>query len=329
MCESAVHQVTPQPTGRSVADQGELRVSTWPGPAWRQHRPSRSGAPAGTRTRPRQAPGSAACNWAPIRSVRPPARRWVNRPGGQRASPAGKGDRRERHDGEQKHLGAINTTDQLEDRAGPGAVAAGGDPPAQQAEDALDKATAPLPQGPRPRWRPPACRHRDRAPPGPAPGPPLPGRPYSRTGARWACLSADASAAGWGRRASAGGEEGLQYEYQCLLDVSEDADRPAQGGHRPSGTGAAWPPCPCHCDHLIGGRGRTGCQAVSRDRTPAQGRDFQGATGVAIWFAAAVPLEVVLADMQLQEWPIRVAEPAERAGRSERAKLGISSSDSD
>jgi hypothetical protein len=217
MCESAVHQVTPQPTGRSVADQGELRVSTWPGPAWRQHRPSRSGAPAGTRTRPRQAPGSAACNWAPIRSVRPPARRWVNRPGGQRASPAGKGDRRERHDGEQKHLGAINTTDQLEDRAGPGAVAAGGDPPAQQAEDALDKATAPLPQGPRPRWRPPACRHRDRAPPGPAPGPPLPGRPYSRTGARWACLSADASAAGWGRRASAGGKRACNTSTSVSL----------------------------------------------------------------------------------------------------------------
>jgi hypothetical protein len=41
---------------------------------------------------------------------------------------------------------------------------------------------------------------------------------------------------------------------------------------------------------------------------------------VVIWFAAAIPLEAILADMQLQEWPVRVAEPAERAGRGERAR---------
>ena len=27
--------------------------------------------------------------------------------------------------------------------------------------------------------------------------------------------------------------------------------KPPQGGHPPSGVQAAWPPCRCHCDHLI------------------------------------------------------------------------------
>ena len=85
-----------------------------------------------TRMRPRQAPGSAAGSRAPIRLVRPPARRWVNRPGGQRAGRAGEGDRGDRYDGEQKYLRAVDAADQLEDRAGRGAVAAGGDPPGQQ-----------------------------------------------------------------------------------------------------------------------------------------------------------------------------------------------------
>jgi len=40
---------------------------------------------------------------------------------------------------------------------------------------------------------------------------------------------------------------------------------------------------------------------------------------VVIWFGAPVPLEVVLADMQLEKRPVCVAEPAERAGRGERA----------
>jgi hypothetical protein len=45
-----------------------------------------------------------------------------------------------------------------------------------------------------------------------------------------------------------------------------------------------------------------------------------GVTGLlVIWFGAAVPLEVVLADMQLGKRPACAAEPAERAGRGERA----------
>ena len=38
-----------------------------------------------------------------------------------------------------------------------------------------------------------------------------------------------------------------------------------------------------------------------------------------IWFGAPNPLEVVLADMQLEKRPVRKAEPAERAGRGQRA----------
>ena len=45
-----------------------------------------------------------------------------------------------------------------------------------------------------------------------------------------------------------------------------------------------------------------------------------GVTGLlVIWLGAAVPLEVVLADMQLEKRSVCVAELAERAGRGERA----------
>ena len=51
-----------------------------------------------------------------------------------------------------------------------------------------------------------------------------------------------------------------------------------------------------------------------------RGTGMPGVTGlVAIWFGAPTPLEVVLADMLLDERPVCVAEPAERAGRGERA----------
>ncbi len=51
-----------------------------------------------------------------------------------------------------------------------------------------------------------------------------------------------------------------------------------------------------------------------------RGTGMPGVTGlVVIWFGAAVPLEVVLADMQLKKRPVCVAEPAERAGRGECA----------
>ena len=113
-------------------------------------------------------------------------------------------------------------------------------------------------------------------------------------------------------------EEGLEDEYQCLLHVAEDADRP-------SGTRPVRPSCRCHCDHLTGSTGRPGCRAVSRDRVPARGWDVQGATGIAIWFAAAVRLKVVVTDTQLQEWPDRVAERSPHNEQVGANVLGISS----
>ena len=51
-----------------------------------------------------------------------------------------------------------------------------------------------------------------------------------------------------------------------------------------------------------------------------RGTGMPSVTGLlVIWFGAPVPLEVVLADMQLEKPPVCVAEPAERAGRGERA----------
>ena len=51
-----------------------------------------------------------------------------------------------------------------------------------------------------------------------------------------------------------------------------------------------------------------------------RGTGMPGVTGiVVIWFGVPVPLEVVLADMQLEKRPVCVAEPTERAGRGERA----------
>jgi hypothetical protein len=51
-----------------------------------------------------------------------------------------------------------------------------------------------------------------------------------------------------------------------------------------------------------------------------RGTGIPGVTGLlVIWFCVPVPLEVVLADMQLEKRPVCVAEPAERAGRGERA----------
>jgi hypothetical protein len=55
-------------------------------------------------------------------------------------------------------------------------------------------------------------------------------------------------------------------------------------------------------------------------RRDGHGTGMPGVTGLlVIWFGAPVPLEVVLADMQLEKPPVCVAEPAERAGRGERA----------
>lgn len=51
-----------------------------------------------------------------------------------------------------------------------------------------------------------------------------------------------------------------------------------------------------------------------------RGTAMPGVTGLlAIWLGAAVPLEVVQADMRLEKRPVCIAEPAERAGRGERA----------
>jgi hypothetical protein len=56
-------------------------------------------------------------------------------------------------------------------------------------------------------------------------------------------------------------------------------------------------------------------------RRDGHGTGMPGVTGLlVIWFGAPVPLEVVLADMQLEKPPVCVAEPAERAGRGERAE---------
>ena len=52
----------------------------------------------------------------------------------------------------------------------------------------------------------------------------------------------------------------------------------------------------------------------------SRGTGMPGVSGLlVIWFGTPIPLEVVLADMLLDERPVCVAEPAERAGRGERA----------
>ena len=45
--------------------------------------------------------------------------------------------------------------------------------------------------------------------------------------------------------------EGFRGAHILLLEVAENADRPAQGRQRPSRTCTDWPPFRCHRDHLI------------------------------------------------------------------------------
>ena len=96
------------------------------------------------------------------------------------------------------------------------------------------------------------------------------------------------------------------------------AYRPVRDGHRPPGT---WPWCGCgHRNHLIGGTGLAGCQAAAAGWAA---RAEPGCPGVirivAIRFRRAVSLQVVFAEMQVEQCPVRKTEPAKRAGRDKRA----------
>ena len=129
---------------------------------------------------------------------------------------------------------------------------------------------------------------------------------------------AGTSGARAGLRCAGRADYGFRCAYQLIVDVPEGADRPAQGGHRPSGTSAAWPPCRCHCDYLIRAAGQPGCLALSAGRSASVGFGSSVAAGiVVIRFRTAVSLEVVLADVQLEKRSVRKAEPAERAGRGQ------------
>jgi hypothetical protein len=62
---------------------------------------------------------------------------------------------------------------------------------------------------------------------------------------------AGASARGARARCAYGAADSFRSAHILLLEVPEDADRPAQGRQRPSRTCTDWPPCRCHRDHLI------------------------------------------------------------------------------